>query len=546
MIMPLLPVSTGLRAPITSSATGSRTGGKTGVREKSRALHKNIRRINPAELRFGGSSAPLFATAPLLALTGQSLMREAVSSMGLIGSPPTSATGLANTSYGWLAWAKALYPFARFENWKNWNSPLDSRFEAGATNPDLRFPEHKELFYGGQHARGGQWTATARANMDLFLALQPDLTILNIGESEIETDTPAVLLGKLQTLVNDMLNGSTARVIVVVPFTRSRHGSGTGWTPGNATFDGYRQKLADLAVELQNTYAGHPRVSVFDPHPIHTGGTPLNEPLPFRARDHVHLTARGAYHVGKAFAQFLRDLRVPDFTNELYPDITLYNASTAPFGNLLPNPVFAGNGGTAGTGASGLVPDFCSIIRTAGNASVVSGVETGTDGLPQWRLEFTPDNGAESSFDLSFMGTASANGAEMTNPYTVGQWVHAYARLSCSAYSDWRETRLFARPSVAPYDLFGGRNTRYPSTRVSFPYEPSETLANRLTHMPEEAWSGYIDSPAHQLEGVGGFLRLRVQVTIGTAAPGGAGNPVLRIARPCLQAMPDPRVMYNL
>jgi hypothetical protein len=480
--------------------------------------------------------AGLLNAPPVEKRNGQSMMRESNLSTGTSGSPPTTTTGLSNSAYGWLSWAHYLYPFSKFEVWKDYTNPLDTYW----TSPvDVNTP--REFYYGGNHARGGQSVEQMNLNFGLFTALTAGLAIINIGESQIMTDTVTALADKLHAAAQAIITGGTSKVILVVPFTRSENAT-SGWPLGSSAEDGYRQKLVDLSALFATRYHDHANIRYFDPNPILTGSNALAIPKPFYTRDHVHLTARGAYYIGKAFAAFLASLGFPNFADQIYPILPVYNASTAPLGNLFLNPTFTGTGGTAGTGASGSVPDYVNIGRTAGAATVAASTEIDGAGVRWLVVTFTPDSAAQSSFDVSFMGN-SAGSAEINNPYSIGTPIKGWCRVKASAYADWRDIKLWARPSAQPFSLFGGSNASYPASRTAYANEGGATgLGSRLTHMSDEAFEAYLPTPSHFIEATGGQLRLRVQITIGVAG----GSPTLKIALPHLSAIPNPKTLYGL
>jgi lysophospholipase L1-like esterase len=477
------------------------------------------------------------------------MTHDAVGSL-TTGSPPNAISQLSHNFNGWLTWARALHPCGYFDNWRDAGgslpiNPLDKRIIAQVSDTPATQSTWARLFYGGMQARGGQLIEIAQRNSDLLVALDPELTFIGIGESNVYTDTASSLSTKLQNLVNTVLNGTNSRVLLMCPITRaSIAGNASSFIIGNPTDDGYRQRLVDVVPLLQAAYVGNPRVRVFDPNPILTGGTALNIPLAFWLVDHIHLTARGAYYIGKAVAQVLQAWGFPDYSEELYPLPAAYNASSNPQGNVIINPLFTGSGGTKGTGVTGTLPDYHRLDRTIGDASVVSSVETLGDGTKKLVLTFTP-GASVSTFELQFTNTVNGS-AELANPFATGTWFRAHMFAECSAYDDWRLARLWLRPSADSFTIYGGHNVRYAAGRTLYTNESYaaglSAIQNVETHMPDEAWEGYIDTPPYQMVGSGGTIRTRLQIMVGPTS----GSPIVKISEPVVRAIDDPRPAYGI
>lgn len=398
------------------------------------------------------------------------------------------------------------------------------------------------LFYGGMQARGTQAIEVATRNSDLLIALSPQLAIIGVGEDNIITDTAAALHTKLQTLIDGVLTNTTAYVLIMCPFTRVN--AAGGLVIGNSTDDAIRQKIIDVANLIKTTYSANARVRIIDPNPIHTGSNALATPLPFRTMDTLSLSPRGAYYIGKEAANVLKAWGFPDFSATLYPVPSAYNSSTNPQGNVFLNAAFTGTGGTKGAGVtSGTMPDSCELIRTAGDATAIVSNETGSDGTPKLVMTFTPGTSI-STFELDLDQT-TAGTSELPNPFAASTWIRAHLFAECSSYSDWRLIRLRVRPSNDGFDLFAGNNLTYGASRPLYPNETSASglgvIQNQFAHMPDEAWSGYLETPPYQIRSSGGTIRYRLQIIIGVSA----GSPIFKISKPVLRAITDPRISYG-
>lgn len=500
----------------------------------------------------------------VLAATGQSLTREAVISTTTGGPPATAITSLGNSHDGWISWLQTLYPCFIADVWRDVTggtpnvgvlpqNPLDTRVIAQSGNNGLLTSDAR-MYYGYNHARGEQLVEAAQANSDLLIAMRPSFVIVGIGESQIISDTESVLRGKLTTLVQTILDGNqNCRVLLTVPFTRSELNGASGWTIGNATFDGYRQKIIDLSTNLFSVYDGNPRVRVFDPNPIHTGTTSLAIPRPFCVRDHVHLTPKGAYYVAKAAVEILKEWGFGNFQATLYPNLPAYNASTNPLGNWIANFSLTGVGGTKGAGTSGTVPDRCQVLRTIGTTGTAVCSIVVEQGKNKIRIAFTAPTAEISTFEIIFGTSDVAGTTASNNPYAIRTWIKSHLFVECSADSDWRQVRLKQRVSSDNFNSFGGSSTNYGSTRGlqsnESGYTPGSALINSmLPHMPDESWSGYIQTtPYCMLNAATGQLDFRLIVSIGPLAV----NPVIKISNPCLRSLGvdgssgDPRNVYR-
>ena len=422
-------------------------------------------------------------------------------------------------------------------------NPLDQRMISQTSASPATQSEWARLFYGAMHARGTQLIDVVQRNNDLLIAVSPQLTIIGIGEDNIISDTVSVLQTKLQTLVDSVLNNTSAYVLLMCPF--SRVNAVGGLVIGNTTDNATRQKIVDIAALIKANYATNIRVRIIDPNPIHTGSNALATPLPFRTIDTLTLTPRGAYYIGKEAANVLKAWGFPDFSAVLYPVPNAYNATNNPQGNVFLNTVFSGASGTKGAGVtSGTMPDSCELIRTTGDATVAISTETGSDNTAKLVMTFTP-GASISTFELDLDQTLAGT-SELPNPFSASTWIRAHLFAECSAYTDWRLVRLRLRPSIDAFDVFAGNNITYGASRPLYPNETSSSglgvIQNQFAHMPDEAWSGYLETPPYQIRSAGGTIRYRFQIIIGASA----GTPIIKISKPVLRAISDPRSNYGV
>lgn len=109
--------------------------------------------------------------------------------------------------------------------------------------------------------------------------------------------------------------------------------------------------------------------------PAGTNGSPISTYfVSSEAPSYLHPNKNGAYYLGKELASVLNALypfAIPQRGNYSIADV--YHATDAPQGNLLTGSTFAANGGTASTGASGVIAAGFTLFRSIGSTITAVG-----------------------------------------------------------------------------------------------------------------------------------------------------------------------------
>lgn len=128
----------------------------------------------------------------------------------------------------------------------------------------------------------------------------------------------------------------------------------------------------------------HPRIKVIDAYPTisDTGGV-TTDYLAAQTYDGVHPSAFGAYTIASVIAPIVLQRHAAD--SYAFNASDVYNASTNPFGNLLPNGAMAGTSGSLTSGVTGSLADNTSASTGTftGLSAVCSKVTTGTGNWQQ-------------------------------------------------------------------------------------------------------------------------------------------------------------------
>lgn len=192
--------------------------------------------------------------------------------------------------------------------------------------------------------------------------------------------------------------------------------------------------------------------------------------------DNLHPNLRGAYYMGKGFANILNSF-FPT-VDVLAPNAAVYSASS-PYGNLVPNPQFAGTSGTL-TNAVGTAPTSWTLTKlpvgdsslTVTGSSEASGVDPNfTAAKIALSGSFTPA-GSGSVPDVSHLSRLQINVSQAN--LSVNDIVEGYVGVEVSA-----DIAGVACPSLVFRD---SGNTRF--NHAMYPGNGGE--------LPAEAWSGVL------------------------------------------------------
>lgn len=119
--------------------------------------------------------------------------------------------------------------------------------------------------------------------------------------------------------------------------------------------------------------------------------------------DALHPSSLSAVRIAPLWLDAKRDLVMNSNSNQ--SAIPLYDATDAPYGNLLPNGALTGTAGTLGTRATGTVPNNYVLEATTGSVLKVNGIAPASAGaVPRF------NGGSGNCFAIEFDNTGGVNG----------------------------------------------------------------------------------------------------------------------------------------
>uniref|UniRef100_A0AAU6W077 GDSL-like lipase n=1 Tax=Pseudomonas phage Nican01 TaxID=3138540 RepID=A0AAU6W077_9CAUD len=276
-----------------------------------------------------------------------------------------------------------------------------------------------------------------------------------------------------------------------------------------------RRKMERVNNLARNWAAGKKNLYLFDwTEPMMDFNDPNGQPKPLHSVDGLHFAPRGAFAVGKGLADLFMTL-LPKAERRVWSQEDVYEATLAPYGNLLSNAFCFGSAGTLDAGASGSVANFYrgGINSGDGTASYSKVVKRNGRGQAQ-RVVVTP--GATETQALFRV-------SDITHNLPEGTWVQASVEIDCEAWDGYKGINLQIR------DLATGGLTCH-ACKV---YDGFPNTA--------EAWSGTIVTPAIQVK-AGGQLRWRVEIT---SMAGATGTGAVEVGACELRPVTDPKLIVN-
>lgn len=276
-----------------------------------------------------------------------------------------------------------------------------------------------------------------------------------------------------------------------------------------------RRKMERVNNLARQWAAGKKNLYLFDwTEPMMDWTDPNGQPKPLHSVDGLHFAPRGAFAVGKGLAELFTTL-LPKAERRVWSQEDVYEATLAPFGNLLANPFCFGAAGTLDAGGTGAVSNFYRGGINSGDGSAVYSKVAKRNGRGQaQRVVITPGTTeTQALFRVS----------DITHGLPEGTWVQASIEVDCEAWDGFKGVNLQIR------DLGTGGLTCH-GCKV---YDGFPNTA--------EAWSGTIVTPAIQVK-AGGQLRWRVEIT---SMAGATGTGAVEIGACELRPVTDPKLIVN-
>lgn len=221
----------------------------------------------------------------------------------------------------------------------------------------------------GDHTTGmkGRYTADV-------LSKAPDIIIGHGGTNDINGSVAAsTIFANVKEMIDRGLDAG-ALVVWQTVFPRSTENGGTDFTATQKLIRArYNDMLKDYGLRTKNLIVVDHDILMVDPATgmMRTGYT----------AEGLHLNTLGAYIQYLGMEAALRDIIPPAFNGLTFDPNNLYDATENPCGNLLPNPMLSGTGGTTSSaGVSGVAADGWRAVRasSSGNDNITAVCAKGT------------------------------------------------------------------------------------------------------------------------------------------------------------------------
>ncbi len=359
----------------------------------------------------------------------------------------------------------------------------------------------------GQRFRHVNRAISAKTTSDMTGWLQKEILDHNPAVVIVQNATNEVGLGfetnrSVAKNMYDAILDSGAHLIVSATLPRNKAAS--SWTD-----DELRDAIA-LNVWKRRYCENNPRahyaaIDKYIVDPTDASGQPIANML----HDGTHLNGRGAHRVGKVYAEILEVLIPP---MDVLNPAALIVGTGYDYGCISVNPAMAGTGGTAGSGASGDVPDDWQVEyvsgTTTGAAACSVAAKSALDPTRELSIEFTPGAGGDEEF---YIRTAPSG----TTPAAFTDFFEALGGIDVAAWAGWKEIYLEVD------DVGTGNRTYY-------------DLVDAADHdiLPEVAWDGVLRTVPFLASD--GDLRFRFRVVIDGAA---SSTGTLKISLPQLNRL---------
>ncbi len=326
--------------------------------------------------------------------------------------------------------------------------------------------------FGGLNAGvSGQKARDIAQRLEEVLKLDFDLIVVDAGTNDMMVETKEVIQSIREAVVDRLI--AAGKTVILLPILAR----GTQkWVAGGSE----RAKAHWINQKSLAFAAMRPHCHVFDWNsvwvdPYSADGAPHDG----FSDDGTHFSVPGGYAVGKALAAYLSGFLAPPAPRTWAQD-DRFDAVNNPIGNILPNPLLAGNGPLAEglaishgrTTASRII---CQPDRMANWQEI--GVAT-----ERCRVDLLPD--------------------AFVSPLPAGTWVQASVQVEVPAHGDWRDISLILEDGAA-------------EGLVSQALAPFDLGDGNLAPFPREAWSGVLRTPPIKLKTPMQDLRLGLNLQVG-------------------------------
>lgn len=460
--------------------------------------------------RAQGGPVPLpnlpLKTGAKVAFLGDSIIRRAHN----IPSPRE----MSSYARGELLWAKVYDQRYRIETWYDENDPY-GRAVSGQPKSGPGFNGANQGL-DSDHAVAEFTVPGTLARVGYTAARDPDVILLHIGTNDINSGTDATTL--IARLEQNLAALRAAGKWTIISTINPRSAAGRwGWPAGH---NKWKHRLAVNAfIASLSTREG---VMVFDPNQYLTDRAAASgeeEWLPGFSSDGVHPGARAAQPAGQELAKLLAAMIEPGSVIETDPDRS----------NLLPNARLNGTSGSNGANVSGTVANNWNVVVANGNSAVKCSKETAVENIEKQVLTITPAD-ADGPIRWDTVAVTCGDIALRSSALVPGDWIQFGAYLEVSAWNGW----------IAHCCQVTQRQDRSIQW-ASYAGKPGDRAAEI---MPTSGFSGWWYSDPVRI--VDGTDRIRPGFAIVEVLKGVAGSGTIKISRPFIRKVNDPRPAWKL
>ncbi len=451
---------------------------------------------------------PLAPGAKLVAL-GDSIVR--------INQQALDANAVSSTGIGQLVWARALDPRFRFETWADPQDPVDHRGFNGA-NQGLD-GDHTVAVPGG--------VPGSLSRVPYALARKPAIVYLQVGTNDISSHVGATQVEAHLGQILMRLRSANVWVLLSTIWPRVTSGGVAPWPAHDP-----RWRVRSAVNTWIASQAGRDGVRIVDPNPqLVDRHAPSGEEewLPGYSTDGVHPAPPAAYQAALVIDSVLAGMISPGTTFDPNPRLA----------NLMDG-TLSGTGGMAGTGVKGSIADHWTaaitgdFTETNASSMVNARKEAMTDGLEKQVFVITPANDGSpdpyQTLEFTYDPEINLPAAKVGE----GDWIEAAMYVEVSPWNAWVDISL----EMALRDGWQARSRADAML-------PRDRLLQRW---PSEGWKGWLLSEPIRLPPGTNIDTIRTSLSFARIEflKGAGGTGTIKLSRPLVRKIPDPRTSWNL
>jgi lysophospholipase L1-like esterase len=360
----------------------------------------------------------------------------------------------------------------------------------------------------------GETAAEVAARVGSVIAAAPDVCVVNGGGNDaIQKLSSDVTIAALRSAYEALI--AAGILVVALPIFPQGASWWAAMTEGEATTQRLRinrvnRWIRQYCRETAGIVMADPNGALVDVTDADSVGVEA-----MFASDGLHLSVKGAMHIGDLIADALSVVVAPGASRLPEHNIDMYDAAENPEGNLLENGMMLGTGGTAANEVTGDVATNWTarhVFGTFGAGTIVASKEARTDGVGgDWQvLTFTNLTGGT---DLVYALRQEVAGS--SGYYAQGDTVEAECEIAVSGADYVESVALIVRE-------YNGAGTAVTVAKAG------EATNDRYT---AAAWSGIYRTPAITLTAaIGASSALQLDVSITVAGDLGA-DAVVKVGR---------------